>query len=89
VDVLRQYSQHHDELEHRLHSAFLHGYRLTHQRAQALCQRMEALNPDLVLKRGYALVRKEDMIVKSRSELRHDDALTIQFHDGKIRTRVE
>jgi exodeoxyribonuclease VII large subunit len=89
VDVLRQYSQHHDELEHRLHSSFLHGYRLTQHRAQALRQRVEALNPDLVLKRGYALVRKEDMIVKSRSELRHDDMLTIQFHDGKIRTRVE
>ncbi len=89
VDVLRQYSQHHDELERRLHSSFVHGYRLTQHRAQALCQRMEALNPDLVLKRGYALVRKEDMIVKSRSELRHDDVLTIQFHDGKIITRVE
>ncbi len=89
VDVLRQYTQRHDELERRLHTTFLHSYRLTQQRVQALYQRMGALNPDLVLKRGYALVYKKDAIVKSRLELRRDDPLTIQFHDGKVRSRVE
>jgi len=89
VDVLRQYSQHHDELERRIHTAFLHGYRLTQHRTRALCQRMDALNPELVLKRGYALVFKNEEIVKSTTELGHDDIVMIQFHDGKIRSRVE
>ncbi len=89
VDLSKQYSQHRDELERRLHTHFLHAYRLIQHRAQALRQRMEALNPELVLKRGYTLVYKDDTIVRSRSELKHDDPLTIQFHDGKVRSRVE
>lgn len=89
VDVLREYSQRHDELERRLHTTFSNAFRMTRHRAETLVRRVEALNPELVLKRGYVIVYKADAIVASRAKVFHDDSLTIQFHDGKVRSRVE
>ncbi len=89
IDILHQYSQRCDELERSLHAAFGHQFTLLRHRAGALIQRIEALNPDLALKRGYAMVTLGGTIVRSVRQVRHDDLLDIKVHDGSLQSRVE
>jgi exodeoxyribonuclease VII large subunit len=58
VDILRQHSQHVDEVLRALHRVAGHAFALTSARQGSLDQRLRALDPRLALKRGYAIVRK-------------------------------
>ncbi len=89
VDLLRQYSQRRDELERSLQKSLVHAFSMTVQRATNLAKRIEALNPDLALKRGYVLAYKDNRIVTTRAALARDDEVDLKFHDGKTRVRVE
>lgn len=51
-------------------------------------QLAEAFNPQAALKRGYALVRAEGVLVKSVKNLQAGEALAIQLQDGTIETQV-
>jgi exodeoxyribonuclease VII large subunit len=51
-------------------------------------QLLMALNPDAILRRGYALVRHKDKLVRSASELHVDAIVDIQFHDGSERAVI-
>lgn len=89
IDLLRQYSQRVDELQKALGMATGHTFQLTQAGYKGLQQRMQALNPRLVLKRGYTIIRKDSVIVSSRRSLRSAEAIEIEFHDGRIDSRVE
>lgn len=88
-DLLRESSQRVDDLERGLVVASNHTFTLAHRHHEALRQRLEALSPKGVLKRGYAMVRKNDTIVTRAGELHKNDVATIQFHDGTVKTRVD
>ncbi|MGH2567161.1 MAG: exodeoxyribonuclease VII large subunit, partial [Bacteroidota bacterium] len=88
-DLLRQSAQRIDELDRSLMVAVAHLHQLAERRHLALYQRLEALGPEKVLKRGYTLVRKEGMVVTSAKKLHEGEQATIQFHDGNVPTRVE
>jgi len=79
------------ELEHRLQTAVRqHQNSLRAQLAEASA-RLETLSPLKTLARGYAIVVKGDSgppLVSSES-LSQGDLLTIRFHHGTARTRVE
>lgn len=49
---------------------------------------LEALSPQVVLRRGYAVVRKHGHAVKSAAEVRTGDSLEVQLADGHIQTEV-
>jgi exodeoxyribonuclease VII large subunit len=87
-DLLHRYSQQVDELGRSLATAAFHGFTLTSARVRSLEERLRALSPALVLKRGYAIVRKEGAIVRSARSLQRHDDLTLEFDDGKIRSTV-
>jgi len=89
VDLLRQFSQRLDELQKSLNVTASHRLALTSADYRALQQRINALNPRLALKRGYAIVRKDGQIVGSKKPLRSKDPIEIEFHDGNVRSRVE
>ncbi len=89
IDLLRQFSQSFDELQHSLGIAVSHRLSLTWAEYRALEGRMFSLDPRLALKRGYAIVRKEGTIVGSRKPLRPADVVNIEFHDGTVRSRIE
>ncbi|MFP4687110.1 MAG: exodeoxyribonuclease VII large subunit [bacterium] len=57
-------------------------------RLKNLSERLQALNPQGVLRRGYAIVNKDKNIVSSAAELKKDDILDISWHDGSVRSRV-
>jgi exonuclease VII large subunit len=50
---------------------------------------LQALNPGGVLKRGYAIVRKEGRIISRSVLLGYGDKADLQFHDGTVGVKVE
>ncbi len=87
-DMVRQYGQRVDELDRTLGTSFSHRLRLDLQRHQAVRDRLEALHPASVLKRGYSMVRKDGKIISSAHKLKEGDRATIQFYDGDVPTTV-
>lgn len=88
-DLVREYSQRTDELEHTMNTAVLHALQSAHQRHQAFAHRLEALSPQCVLKRGYTIVHHRGQVVTSAKTLKHGDEAKIQFYNGEVTTRVE
>jgi exodeoxyribonuclease VII large subunit len=88
-DLLRQHAQRVDEIERGLTLAFSHLYQLSRERHLALDRRVASLNPRQVLKRGYAMVLKDDAIVTGAKGLGVGDRATMRFHDGDVPARVE
>jgi exodeoxyribonuclease VII large subunit len=88
-DLVREFSQRVDELERSLGISFAHSAQTVRQKYNSLQRQLQALNPGGVLKRGYAIVRKEGRIVSSATMLVYDDEAEIQFHDGSIGVKVE
>jgi exodeoxyribonuclease VII large subunit len=63
---------------------------LESHRLLALWKRLESASPQSVLKRGYALVRDEQGRPVSRAQaVKSGQPLVNEFHDGKVRVRVE
>ncbi|MDD4815802.1 MAG: exodeoxyribonuclease VII large subunit [Clostridia bacterium] len=50
---------------------------------------LEKLNPNTILKMGYAKVSKENSVVISKNQLKIDDKIKIVFSDGEVGGRVE
>jgi len=89
VDLLRQHSQHVDELLRALLRVAGHSLELTTARHSSMEQRLRALDPHLALKRGYAIVRKKGSIVSSVRQTRARDAIDVEFLDGTVRSTVD
>jgi len=63
---------------------------LESHRLLALWKRLESASPQSVLKRGYAIVRDEQGRPVSRAKgVKPGSPLVNEFHDGKLRVRVE
>jgi exodeoxyribonuclease VII large subunit len=63
---------------------------LESHRLLALWKRLESASPQSVLKRGYAIVRDETGRPVSRAKgLKAGQPLDNEFHDGRVRVRVE
>ena len=46
------------------------------------------LNPINTLKRGYAIVKKDDKVVSDIKKISQDDVINIEVKDGIINTKV-
>jgi exodeoxyribonuclease VII large subunit len=88
-DLIREFSQHMDELERSLEISLAHAAQSVHQNYDSLQRQLQALNPHGVLKRGYAIIRKEGRIVSRAGILVPGDDAEIQFHDGTVGVKVE
>jgi len=88
IDLLRQHSQRVDELDRSMAAGVAHRVALVRAHADALRYRIKALDPQLTLKRGYAIVSKNDAIVSSATMLHVNDAIDIRFHDGSVGSTV-
>lgn len=85
VRRLQQQRQALDDLEHRLQQA--HHAHLQRQRLilEALSQQLEALNPNAVLARGYAIVADvEGHVVQSVRQVHPDLPLSVRVSDGSF-----
>jgi exodeoxyribonuclease VII large subunit len=89
VELLRRQSQIVDEFERRLTQRTKFKLSMIHQSLQGLSKRIESLNPQSVLKRGYAIVRRDSHTVSSVSSLFPLDEISIQLHDGALTSIVQ
>jgi exodeoxyribonuclease VII large subunit len=65
---------------------------LVERRRAALTQaggRLRTLSPRATLERGYAIVRQDDRLVRSTTEVTTGDALGVEVADGSFGARVE
>jgi len=79
-----------DDLYLRLETAL--GKKLTDfsQRFEVLSQKLKALGPQAVLKRGYSITRKQDGTVISRvGQTAPGETIYVQVQDGMIYTEVK
>lgn len=53
-----------------------------------LIQKLEALNPILTLKRGYAIVKHNNKAIESIKEIKKDDIINIELQDGNVEAKV-
>jgi exodeoxyribonuclease VII large subunit len=88
VDLHRQFSQRLDELVRAFRVSSDHAIELRRTRLTGLRDRVAALNPSMVLRRGYAIISREGRIVSSRAVLRQRDTIDVRFHDGSVRSTV-
>ena len=79
-----------DELSHRLETSIAHRMELSIIKLQALNQRLIALSPLEVLKRGYAVVTRlrDSNLVDSVKKVKRGDDLKIQVVDGSFQANV-
>ncbi|MCD4672926.1 MAG: exodeoxyribonuclease VII large subunit, partial [Anaerolineaceae bacterium] len=78
-----------DEMEERTGRALRHILDLRHTRIQGLTERLQALNPEAVLKRGYAIVSLDDRtLVRSVQQVKVNEDIHIQLSDGEIDART-
>lgn len=49
---------------------------------------LEALNPEVVLRRGYALVRHDDQIIRRGARLQKADVIDVQFSDVSLKASI-
>ena len=82
LDLLRQRGQFIDDLERRLGQAVLHQFSAASQETRSFEKRIQSLNPQLALKRGYTIVYKDGKIVPAVAEVSEKDRITVKFHDG-------
>ena len=76
-----------DELSRRAHSSLSHHIRLQSAHVQGISRRLEALNPNAVLRRGYAVVtRKDDGSVVSRLAQASEE-MKVRVSDGEFEVR--
>jgi len=85
------YRQRLDENLHRADIAILHQIQSNKLQMDHFEQQLASLHPQSVLKRGYAIVRRQEnqAQVTSAKQLHPSDLLTIQFVDGEIPARVK
>jgi exodeoxyribonuclease VII large subunit len=83
-DLLRSFSQQVDEVDRRLKSTMAHRFEITRTKTEALGQRLQSLNPDRVLNRGYAMVYDGESILETRKQTEQRGRGMIRFKDGRI-----
>ena len=79
-----------DELVHKVNAVQAHRLALATTRTQGMTQRLDALNPESVLRRGFAiLTRKDDGSLVSRTaQVTRGDDLHVHIQDGGLDVRV-
>lgn len=80
-----------DELAERGRRALEGIMRMAEQRCRATTDRLHAVSPLAVLRRGYSIVQRDvdGQVVRSSRDLTRDETLRVTFAEGSARVRVE
>jgi exodeoxyribonuclease VII large subunit len=77
-----------DEISRRWNAAQAHRLEIAEEKFRGLESRLLSLSPLAVLRRGYAVVTKNEKVVTSVAQIRLDDKLRVRVQDGEFDTRV-
>jgi exodeoxyribonuclease VII large subunit len=91
LDLISQRSQRVDELSRQLLDRIKNYFEFRKNGLSLKKQKLEALSPLSVLKRGYSIARKlPDLeIIKDAGLLKKEDRLEVKFFKGKVKSKVE
>ena len=78
-----------DQLSARMRAAEIRFMERRVSGLDGLEKRLLALNPENVMKRGFAFVRREDQVVTSAADLSTGDHIYIRFNDGETSAHVD
>lgn len=89
-DFFTSYSMYLDELLGNLMHSLSNYMRDTRKKVDTLSQRIEDLNPDNILRRGYSITEKKTTgaIVLDSADVRETEALVVRLSKGKIYVSV-
>ncbi|MBE9009960.1 exodeoxyribonuclease VII large subunit [Pseudanabaenaceae cyanobacterium LEGE 13415] len=86
--ALKQEAQVISWLRQRLIQSTQRRFQTASQHCELLQEKLSTLDPEAVLKRGYAVVRSESGIVRSSADVQEGENLTIQLGQGQIDVTV-
>jgi exodeoxyribonuclease VII large subunit len=75
--------------EKRIESAFIMKLKDAESAYLRQVDRLKDLNPMAVLSRGFSMVRKDESVVTSASDLKSGDRVALTFSDGTVNAVVE
>jgi exodeoxyribonuclease VII large subunit len=86
---LRSDQQRLDEFSHRLETALAHRMELERTRLNSLSQHLDSLNPVAILRRGFAIVSREDgERIFSTRQVKSGDPIKVQVSDGDFSAKT-
>ena len=77
-----------DEMSRRWNAAQAHQLEIATEKFRGTQNRLLALSPLEVLRRGYAVITKNTQVVSSLSQVEKDDAIRVRVQDGEFNARV-
>lgn len=63
-------------------------YKYSEQKLDHIISKLEVLNPLNTLSRGYAIAKKDNMIISNIKDINKNDIITITLKDGNIESKV-
>lgn len=78
-----------ETLQQRLLAAERQSLGLARQRLSSLERLLASFDPSATLKRGYAIVRREDRVITSAASAKTGDHLMVQLAEGSLKTTVD
>ena len=88
-DLVRQHSQRLDERTRSMTLAVRHAAAIAASRLEGLGARVASMDPQLALRRGYAIVYRGGKAIGKSAELRPNDRLDVAFRDGVAHSTVD
>jgi len=64
-------------------------YNIKMHKTVSLIEKLELVNPLAIMRKGFAIVKKDNVLVKSISAVRTDDLVNLVLTDGNLDCRVE
>ncbi|MFN8457929.1 MAG: exodeoxyribonuclease VII large subunit [Anaerolineae bacterium] len=77
-----------DSLTGRMSRTLTHHLAIQRERVQTLTARLETLNPQATLARGYAIVKNGSTVITHTSQVNPGDSLEVQVSDGEFKATV-
>lgn len=80
-----------DELSNSLSNSLVLLFREKKTRLEALAQRLQDLNPDNILKRGYSITTRADTgaVITDSQQIVSKDRVRVRFHRGEVEAVVD
>ena len=75
-------------LTHRLLTALERRWEQEHHRQALLQQRLEALDPRILLQRGYSITTCGGRVVRSPKDVAEGEVITTSLQEGEIYSKV-
>lgn len=88
INIYQIKEQTFDNILDKLHNNMLRIFEHKSHEYGNIYSKLEVLNPDLTLKRGYSITKLNNKIITSIKEINKADQLSITVTDGIIKTKV-